>query len=276
MHWILEDNITDFGYQWLIKVLERYEIKYTLVKVVPYEDILIDPKFDTFERQPNENDNIVIENNTPIFPFGTMGLSRIAGERNWKSGALTNDEFTFEKWSSGFGLENLLNSESKIMAFCDVLEFQDSMFFARPCMDNKSFSGQVITRTQFLEWQKTILDINDPLSKLNKDTMITIAPFKNIMTEARMFIFEGKVVTGSYYKFGCEVRYEEVKNGDPVIDYTNDIVKDYQPAKAFVIDIALTDDGYKIIEINGINSVGLYNADVDKFVQAVMLTFGEK
>jgi hypothetical protein len=273
MHWILEDNITDFGYQWLIKVLERYGIKYTLVKVVPYENILIAPSFDTFERQPNQNDNIDIENNTPIFPFGTMGLSRVAGIRNWNPGALTNDEFTFEKWSAGFGLDNLLNSESIIMAFCDELELPDSMFFARPCMDNKSFSGQVISRTQFLEWQKTILDINDPLSKLNKDTMITIAPFKNIMTEARMFIFDGKVVTGSYYKFGCEVRYEEVKNGDPVIDYTNDIVKDYQPAKAFVIDIALTDDGYKIIEINGINSVGLYNADVDKFVQAVMNTF---
>jgi len=168
-----------------------------------------------------------------------------------------------------------LENGSKIMAFGDTLDFKDSMFFARPCEDNKAFAGQVMTRTNFLEWQKVIIDIDEPRAKLNKNTMITIAPFKNIMTEARMFVFDGKVVTGSYYKLGAKVRYEEVKTGDPVIDYTNDIVKNYQPTRAFVIDIALTEDGYKIIEINGVNSVGLYNADVEKFVQAVERTFGE-
>jgi len=110
MHWILENNITDFGYQWLIKVLERHEIQYTMVKVVPEQNLLISPDFDTFAKDPEQSDNIEFDNSTPIFPFGCMGLSRIAGERNWKPGALTNDQFTFEKWSQGFGLENLLNS----------------------------------------------------------------------------------------------------------------------------------------------------------------------
>jgi hypothetical protein len=262
------------GYQWLIKVLERYDIKYTMVKVVPEENILILPNFDTFKRQPTELDNIEIENNTPIFPFGCMGLSRVSNLRGWKPGALTNEQFTFEKWSVGFGLENLLNPASEIMRFGDELKFDKSMFFVRPCEDNKSFAGQVISRDNFLEWQKVILEINDTRSKLNKETKITVAPFQNIINEARMFIFDGKVVTGSYYKFGAKVRSEEVKNSDPVIDYTNKMVENYQPAKAFVIDIALTENGYKVIEINGINSVGLYNADVEKFVQAVENTFG--
>jgi hypothetical protein len=270
MHWILEDNITDFGYQWLIKVLERKKIKHTFVKVVPFQNILVEPSFNTFKKDPSAEDNLVFDDNVPIFPFGTMGLSRVASERGWYPGALTNDEFTFEKWSAGFGIDNLLNKKSKIMKFGDPLNISEDIFFVRPCEDNKSFAGQVISRSNFLEWQKRVINIDESFSKLNKGTLITVAPFQNILTEARIFVFDKKVVTGSYYKFGHKVRYEEVKLEDPIIQYTNDVVQKYQPAKAFVIDIALTEDGYKIIEINGINSVGLYHADVEKFVNAVM------
>ena len=77
------------------------------------------------------------------------------------------------------------------MSFGDELVFSESIFFVRPCEDNKSFAGQVISKTHFLDWQKGVVELNEPLSKLNKDTLITIAPFKKIMTESRMFIFDG-------------------------------------------------------------------------------------
>ena len=273
MHWVLESDLTDFGYLCLIEKLKRSEIPYTLVKVVPYQNILLDPDFDTFSKSPTEEDNLEI-NAELIFPFGTMGLSRVAVERDWKPGSLFNEQFTFEKWSEGFGLNNLLNSQSKVMKVSDSIEdYPYSVFFIRPCEDDKAFSGTVVSKNDFIEWQKNIIKIDDKRSKLNKDTRITVAPYQEIKQEARMFVFNGEVITGSYYKFGAKVRYEEVKIGDPVIDYTNEMVKDYQPAKAFVVDIALTEDGYKIIEINNINSVGLYNANVDKFVEAVLNTF---
>lgn len=273
MHWVLESDLTDSGYVHLIEILKRANIDYTLVKVVPYQNILLDPDFDTFSKEPTKLDNIEIKSNK-IFPFGTMGLSRVAVDRGWTPGSLFNEEFTFEKWSEGFGLENLLNSKSKILKVSDSLDdYPHDVFFIRPCEDNKAFSGTVVTKKDFLEWQKSVIKINDQKSKLNKDTRITVAPYKKIMTEARMFVFNGKVVTGSYYKFGEEVRYEEVKNGDPIIDYTNAVVEKYQPAKAFVIDVAFTESGCSIIEINNINSVGLYNANVEKFVEAVINTF---
>jgi hypothetical protein len=271
MHWVLESNLQDFGYLQIFPILKRMNIPYSIVKVVPYKNILLDPNFDTFNKEPTDNDNINI-NAKKIFPFGTMGLSRVAKERDWKPGSLFNEEFTFLKWSAGFGIKNLLNEESKIMKFSDDLEFKDSMFFIRPCDDNKAFSGQVTSRDKFIDWQKSVVKVNNQLSKLNSETMITIAPYKEIINEARMFIFDGKVVTGSYYKIGAKVIYKEVLNDDPVISYTNKVIENYNPAKAFVIDIALTEKGYKIIEINNINSVGLYNANVDKFVDAVMNT----
>ncbi|MBE9227396.1 ATP-grasp domain-containing protein [Phormidium sp. LEGE 05292] len=43
----------------------------------------------------------------------------------------------------------------------------------------------------------------------------------------------------------------------------------WQPSRAFVFDIALTHEGYKIVEINCINSAGFYAADVSKIVNAL-------
>lgn len=273
MHWILESNLLDYGYQCLMLNLKQKGIKNTIVKVVPYENILLPPDFDTFEQKPSFEDNIFIDNNEKIFPFGTMGLSRVAKERNWKPGSLFNENFNFKKWSIGFGLENLLNEESQIIKIGDILEIADSILFVRPCEDDKAFSGKVISRAKFLEWQLLVLNYSNGNKKLNRNTEITVAPYKEITQEARMFVFDTKVVTASYYKIGAKVIYERVLHGNPIIDYTNEIVSHYEPARAFVIDIANTANGYKVIEINNINSAGLYQADECKLVNAVMDTF---
>lgn len=42
--------------------------------------------------------------------------------------------------------------------------------------------------------------------------------------------------------------------------------EDYQPDKAFVIDIANTDNGLKIVELNCINCSGFYEADIQKII----------
>ena len=43
----------------------------------------------------------------------------------------------------------------------------------------------------------------------------------------------------------------------------------WQPARAFVLDTALTPDGPRIVEVNCINSAGFYGADVKCIVVAV-------
>jgi hypothetical protein len=40
----------------------------------------------------------------------------------------------------------------------------------------------------------------------------------------------------------------------------------WAPARAFVLDVALTDDGYKIVEAQCINASGLYAGDVQKII----------
>ena len=83
-----------------------------------------------------------------------------------------------------------------------------------------------------------------------------------------MFVVRGKVVTASLYKQGNVVRSSELVDDD-VMYFAARMIHRWQPANAFVIDIADTPDGFKIIEINNINSAGFYAADCQKIVAAI-------
>jgi hypothetical protein len=78
-----------------------------------------------------------------------------------------------------------------------------------------------------------------------------LAPLTEIFSEYRFLVVDGEVVTGSQYK------------------YAQSMVDLWNPNRAFAIDIALTKNGYKVIEINSINSAGFYHCDIGKFVNAI-------
>lgn len=149
--------------------------------------LIIDPDFDTFAAEPSEKDDIKVENNF-VFAFGSMGLTRIARERNWFSGKFENSNFDFEIWSNEYGKENILNPESLVIPLGDSFGLKYDSFFARPCKDDKSFNGQVFLKSNFEHWRDRILEVTDSSDKLNKDTLITIAPLKEIYSECRVMV----------------------------------------------------------------------------------------
>lgn len=53
------------------------------------------------------------------------------------------------------------------------------------------------------------------------------------------------------------------------IAFAKDMLNIYQPERAFVLDIAITLFGPKIIEVNNINSSGFYAANVENIVVAI-------
>ena len=118
-------------------------------------------------------------------------------------------------------------------------------------------------------WLQSISVIEEEeFTPLHKNTEIMISSAKEIWAEYRMFIVNGQYVTGSQYKAGNTVRGDS--NVDPdIVEFTQQMVDKWSPASAFVIDIARTPDGMKVIEINNINSAGFYEADVQKIIYAI-------
>lgn len=269
MKWILESCLKDESYEDLKKYLKENNIDFELVKVIPYQDILVSPDFDTFKKEATESDNLIIENETKVFPFGSTRLEPSSIKRCWTPGYLNNENFTFEKWNKGFGKENILNGDAVILKFGDRNAIPFNEFFIRPCADDKAFAGKVMTKEEFIAWQTLTLSIRVYNPKLNSTTPLVIAPVKKIFKEARCIIVKDKYITGSYYKLNDKSYFKEIEDNDPLIQYVEEIIKKYSPALAYSLDIAETTDGFKIIEINNINSIGLYKSNISKFVNSI-------
>lgn len=254
MHWVVQDNLyNESGYVRFLDALDRLEQEYTIVKVVPFSGELI----------PD------VELDGPIMVMGSHSLVKAARRKGWYPGAYTSDNFDYRIWRERLG-DNLLNYDANVTRFGDVECPEDVHFFIRPIHDFKEFSGMVITPENFKAWQEKAVAYGDTL---NGDTLVAVSPVKKIRREWRFFVVNGNVVAGSLYKIGNMVKSDS--NVDPeVYDFANKMANEWPMDLAFVIDIALTDDGYKVIEYNCINSAGFYAADCQKIVSALSAFVG--
>lgn len=272
MFWVVQNNLYDeAGYVRFLEALERLQVDYIVVKPIPFTNQFLHADFDSWTEEVDDAEEPYIDTDQKIIVMGATSLSRIAKNRGWTPGTYLNENFDFSKWRDGFGKENILNPDSivaKISDPIDVIEMSDNLF-VRPVHDTKSFSGVVMSKYDFHDWiQSNRMIEEEEFQPLHKNTEIAIANYKQINAEYRFFIVGGKVVTGSLYKQGSIVRSEEVIDRD-VEYFVARMIHGWEPADAFVIDIANTDDGFKVIEINNINSAGFYAADCQKIISAL-------
>lgn len=253
LHWIIQNNLYDErGYDVLIDTVERFKFPHTYVKVVPFSHELI-PDI------PAPGLKIVM---------GSITLGKVAEKRGWSPGAFTNSNFNYRVWRSKLS-PHLLNDDARICRFEDV-EWHDDWrdFFIRPCLDDKSFSGTVMNWHDFKAWKYSVLDLKESYTTLDADTEVCYCTPREIYQEFRFFIVDGKVVTGSRYKIGRRVASSA--DVDPVFwKFAQRMVDQWQPHRAFALDVADTPNGPKVIEIGCLNSCGFYANDVQKLVFAL-------
>ena len=279
MLWIVQKDLWDeAGYVTFVEALDRLDIEYLIIKPVPFTNRIMPADFDSFEQDINEVEEPFIDTTQDIMAFGATSLTRIAKARGWHPGTYMNENFTYEKWSGGFGLENILNPDSIVQRLGDHFDlsgFEGSNVFVRPVLDSKTFNGEVKSKYDFKDWQQTIKFMEEfmtdelvDIPMLNADTIIAVASAKKIYSEFRMFIVNRKIVTASQYQLGGKL----ITSADidrRVYEFTHGMIQSWIPASAFVMDIADTPDGLKVIEINNINSSGFYAADPQKIITAI-------
>ncbi len=257
LHWIIQNSpYEEEGHYVLKGTLERMGIPHTEVKVIPF----------SHEITPD------LEWENPVVVMGTIRLAELAIKRGWSPGAWTNEKFSYEHYMKHYG-DHMLNSDAVICSFGTVTEEVPwNEFFFRPLEDGKEFAGRLISFAEQRMWAESIVEIEQQnYTTIDSDTKVIAAPIKNIEREYRYFIVDGKVITGSRYKLGDQVSYNT--NVDDSWDFVQQMVDLWQPADAFVLDIALSNGVYKVLEINCLNSAGYYAIDVSKLVQAIMERF---
>lgn len=263
MLWLIQKNLyQEYNFIKLFTAIKDLNINFKLVKIDKNNNLLEIDEHDNIINQLNDSKldkNIII--------CGGYKLSQIALKNNWQPGIYQNENFNFNAWKENWGSDNLLNGKAIIKQLKNITpqDIKANKFFARPLEDNKAFSGKIFDHQFFFEWQKEILNNQNYKTLLNPEVELIISDLKKIYNESRFFVINQKIITQSTYKLGNNLYFNE--NVDNSIhEYAKKMIDKWTPDKAFVLDIAQTEEGEKIIEVNTINAAGFYASDVKKIV----------
>lgn len=212
---------------------------------------------------------------TDIFVYGSVKLARFTKRyENWSPGSFYGGNHLYEIYSKEYG-PHLLNAESSVHRFADALEWKPGeQKFIKPFQVAKIFTGKVFTETKWTDFVSRSLE-NPPNPLLTADALVQASVPQQIIKEARLWIVGGTVVAGVYYKFNGDVAFER-EVAPEGIEFAREMLDIYEVADAFVMDICLTvDQGWKIVEVNCINSAGFYpGLNIKSLFKSLEIFFG--
>ena len=247
MHWVIQRGVlSPANVDRLLDALIRAELPHSIVTIPDGERRML----------PD------IDPSGPIVVCGATYMAAIANARKWAPGSFLNDNFDHSIWVDSLG-NTMLNAAATVTTVGELTFTGEA--FVRPLFDNKAFDGQVFQAAEFDAWRiehRSLADVG-----------VLMGPTTEIFAEYRLFVVNSSIVTGSQYKRGTTPYISPDVDPD-IIDFGKDVITTWQPADAFVIDIARTHDGCKVVEFNNINSAGFYACDVTRYVWAMEEAFG--
>jgi hypothetical protein len=270
MLWILQNNLyKESKYAELVDFLERAGLPTIFVKALPFTDKLVAAEEDLSKARDQELIPDVVIPSGPCVTMGSYTLAKIAKSRGWTPGAWI-DNLSYDVWGQMWP-DDILNPKAKLCKFEDA--DMDDTKFIRPVEDSKSFSGKVFSPDEWRTWKKSVLEVATSEDPLNGSTEILISEPVDIWTENRIWVIDGKIVTHSLYKRGRTVHYSPNVDAE-VLVFAEEMIKNWRPNDAFVLDVAQTPQGCKIVEVNCLNAAGFYAGDMSKIVMAIENKFG--
>jgi hypothetical protein len=230
-------------------------------------------EYETIELNSLTQEIKVTKDRKDVFVYGSVKLARLAkANHGWYPGSFYGGNHLYEVYSEYYGV-NLLNSDAHIFRFEENIDWKDGeQKFIKPFKDAKIFTGNIFTKIKWDDFvQESLKNPKTPL--LTKDSLVQASSPKDIIKEARLWIVGRQVVAGVYYRIHKDIPFEP-EVAPEGIEFANKMVNIFNVAEAFVMDICLTTAGWKIVEINCINSAGFYpNLNVTSLVRALNIYF---
>jgi hypothetical protein len=233
----------------IIKVLEREGYRLFLTKYIPFSE-------HNEYSQPFPDAAVL---------YGTHGFIRQTRKYYNPGAYCQEDTLAYSMFSSMYPKEWFLNEDFEFLKFKhikNIWEKDKTPFFLRPDSVTKTFAGHVIFED---------LDIStlEQTTSVNDQTWCVKSSLKNIIAEYRYVIVNRTVVTGSQYRRNdcVDIRIDTMSGADEMVEKVAKY--HWQPDSVYVCDIAETENGFKVIELNSFSCAGLYACDKTKIVNAV-------
>lgn len=255
MQWLLQDFEDTHK---LVAALDRLGLDYSLHKVVPFVgDLIPEP---------------VIADPTRVVMFGSYALWRYAAAHGLRPGVFKLEPFLHQEVWHPY----LLNGpEAQILSLRDIpsdLADDGRVWFIRPIQDNKEIAGGVKSTGEIRELARKVLALDEddiPNGALRHDTPLMLTEPVRILTEWRLWVVAGRIVTYSLYKQGARVVYRPEIDDDALAFARHMVELHPRYADAYVIDICRTDRGLFMLETNCLNAAGFYAADMIELARAI-------
>jgi len=232
---------------------------------IEYEEVQVIPFLHTSPK------HTVDDNAINIYYGSTTLMSNILNEQVDTPGIFFDPiEFSMENFANKWGRKNMLSDNPRFMTFKEFSNSKrpiDEQWFIRPDDDSKAFAGDVLRFGDIQSWYNNLL--KDDIIGLGPDTKIMVNEAYSIKKEWRNQVVNGKVVASSRYRENHELSKSGTDIPDSMIKFIEDMCKIYTPHDVFTMDIALTNEGYSIIECNCSNSSGFYEMNIEDYVRSL-------
>lgn len=232
-----------------------------------------------FNPRPFMDDVPTQNSDTPIFFYGSLNVAKRLLRRKDTAGSVFLDlpKFECSSYYNTPWLKHLLNRDCLFIPYENLIHQKELLFhtfgkdnciFIRPSSGDKVFTGQLVDDKTYKE---DIDYLSFYMDDIHKPLCVVSSP-KVINKEYRFFISEDKVITGSSYT--DDYQYQEIDTNHPASKYVQDIVhdayhKNYAPQILYVVDIAETSTGFKVLELNSASCSAIYACNPNKIVDTI-------
>jgi hypothetical protein len=202
---------------------------------------------------------------------GTLRLMRyIQSNRRWRPGGwCTFANLSCTAFHTHFGAF-LLNRDYALLPCAEASRLTDRIFaryakddrvFVRPDAVDKGFAGLLADRIAF---HKALSEV-----AFDPTTLVQVASPKTIHAEWRLIVANGLVIAGSQYRAGGQQK-ESADCPDEVVAFAAEVLGevDWRPDLMFVMDVCDSEDGLRLVELNGFSCAAFYLADLPTVVKA--------
>ena len=237
----------------LLSALATLPVRVERMRVVPFAHVPAD--------QPPQVDG-------PVFVYGSTGILACAQALGWAPGGWDGEAFSQQATLDAYGplaLNHAARATTWDQAAATARAAGWDRAFVRPDSEAKAFPGRVLDLDALDAFAASLAKAHHPDAT---GTPVVVAPVQDIAAEWRLFVVMGKIVAASRYAV------ERAPNPAPsapedVLAFGAHLVSLFSPAPAFALDVARTQDGLRVVEINSASSAGFYEADVAAFACAI-------
>jgi ATP-grasp domain, R2K clade family 3 len=218
----------------------------------------------------------IVDEDCPVIFYGSLNTGDYlrALRRNWVPLIwFDKDAFSCRSYYAHWG-QYLLQEHYGFYPLAEVSRLKEKLYrtfgkegmvFIRPDENDKSFSGRLVPEDNFPQWHE-----ETQAGRPNPAALAVVSSPVRIEAEWRFVIADRKVITGSYYKGGGKLASFSDSLRQATLFAEEVATAPWQPRAIYCMDVAYTAAGrYRLMEIGGINSAGLYRCELLPVIRAM-------